>query len=318
MPQPTASDVHVNQPLTNISVAFLQDQAEFISDKVFPIVPVAKQSDRYFQFTKDQWFRSDAQIRGVSQESAGSGFEIDSTPNYRCDVLAVHKDLDDQIIANQDAPLDLDRAATEFVTRSLMLKKEKDWAAKFFKTSLWTGATDATPSTKWNAANSTPIKEVRGRITSIHQKTGYRPNKLILARDVWAAIQDNSDFLDRIAYTATKIVSTGLLASVLEIDEVLIAGAVHNTAAEKATAVMAHVFTAGALLVYAAPRPSLMMPSAGYTFSWTGYLGASPQGLRISRMRADLLRSDRIEGEMAYDQKVVATDMGAFFYTCLA
>lgn len=317
MPQPTPGDVHVNVPLTNMSVAYLQDQGEFIADKVFPSIPVTKQSDRYFVFPKDQWFRTDAAPRGVSQESAGSGFEIDNTPNYFCNPFALHKDIDDQLRANQDAPLDLDRASAEFVTRALVLKREKDWAAKYFKTSLWTGASDFSPSTKWSATNSTPIKEIRASITSVHKKTGFRPNKLVVARDVWAAIQDSSDFLNRIAYTQTKIVSPGLLASVLEVDEVLIAGAVQNTANEKATAVMAHVFTAGALLVYAPPRPSLMSPSAGYTFSWTGLYGASPQGLRIKRFRMEELASDRIEGEMAYDQKVVATDLGAFFYSCL-
>ena len=65
--------------------------------------------------------------------------------------------------------------------------------------------------------------------------------------------------------------------------------------------------------VDAAPRPSLMHPSAGYTFSWTGYLGASQEGLRIMRFRVQEKRSDRVEGEMAYDQKVVAPDLGVFF-----
>ncbi len=45
---PTQTDVHVNQPLTNISVAFMQSDAGFVARKVFPVVPVAKQSDRYY------------------------------------------------------------------------------------------------------------------------------------------------------------------------------------------------------------------------------------------------------------------------------
>jgi hypothetical protein len=115
MPQPTKSDVHVNVPLTNISIAFLQNQDDFIATKVFPNVPVKKQSDRYFVYPKGQWFRSDAQTRGLSQESAGSGYEIDNTPNYYCDVKALHKDIDDQVRANEDTPLSSDRDGTEFV-----------------------------------------------------------------------------------------------------------------------------------------------------------------------------------------------------------
>jgi hypothetical protein len=46
--QPTASDVHVNTPLTNISIAYMQMQSEYKAADIFPIVPVSKQTDRYF------------------------------------------------------------------------------------------------------------------------------------------------------------------------------------------------------------------------------------------------------------------------------
>ena len=42
---PSRGDVHVNRPLTNISIAFLQTQEAFVADRVFPNIPVTKQSD---------------------------------------------------------------------------------------------------------------------------------------------------------------------------------------------------------------------------------------------------------------------------------
>lgn len=318
--QPTPSDVHVNAPLTNIAVAFMQDQKEFIASKVFPNVPVAKQSDSYFQYDKGNWFRTEAKPRGLSEESAGSGFTIDNTPTYYAKVQALHKDIDDQLRANADAPIQLDRDATEFVMRGLLLRREKDWAAKYFTTGVWLGSstgTDIVPSTKWDASGATPIADIRKEIGAVKTKTGIRPNTLVLAEDVWRALQDSADFLDRIAVTQRKIVTAELLASVLELDRVMIGGAVENTAVEGATDVMADLFTDKALLVYAAPRPSILLPSGGYTFSWTGYLGAATEGNRILRFRIDAIKSDRVEGEMAYDQKLVAAECGAFFTTCL-
>lgn len=321
MPQPTPSDVHVNRPLTAISIAFLQDQREFVADRVFPNIPVAKQRDRYFEFPRDQWFRTEARERGLSQESAGSGFDIDNSPTYSANVKALHKDIDDQLRANQDAPLDLDAASAEFVTRGLLLRREKDWASKHFTTGVWTGTstgTDVTPTTLWDASGSTPIKDLRTQITAMKRKTGFMPNKLVLGEEVWSAIQDNGDFLDRISIGRDKVVTTDLLAAVLGLNrmpggEVIIAGGVENIAAEKAASDLRFIFGKSALLVYAAPRPSLMHPTAGYTFSWTGYLGAGVNGLRMLRFRIQEKRSDRVEGEMAYDQKIVATDLGAFF-----
>jgi hypothetical protein len=270
-------------------------------------------------YPKDQWFRTDAQVRGVSQESAGSGYGL-TTETYYAKVQALHKDVDDQIRANADAPINLDAEATEFVTRQLALRREKDWASSYFTTSIWTGSStggDITPSTKWDASGSTPITDIRTQIGAQKAKTGFRPNKLVLAEDVWIALQDNADFLNRISISRDKIVTKDLLASVLEIDEVLIAGAIENSANEGATASMDWVMKDDALLVYAPARPSLMHPSAGYTFSWTGYLGATQQGTRIKRFRMEPIASDRVEGEMAYDLKQVAADLGVFFNATL-
>lgn len=42
MPQPHKSQVHVDRPLSNIAVAYMQRVEEFIAASVFPIVPVGK------------------------------------------------------------------------------------------------------------------------------------------------------------------------------------------------------------------------------------------------------------------------------------
>jgi len=315
MPQPTASDVHVNRPLTNISIAYLQRQEDFIATKVFPNIPVQKQSDQYFTYPKQQWFRTDAQYRAPGTESAGSGYEI-STDSYFAKVQALHKDVDDQIRSNADAPLNLDSEATEFVTRGLALKREKDWAANFFTTGIWTGSStgsDITVSPLWDAASSTPFADIRAEMDAMHKKTGYRPNVLALSRDVWSVLQDHTELLDRIKYTQKGIVTLDLLASALELDRVVVASAVEDTANEGATAVMSWIYSKDVALYYAAPRPSLMAPSAGYCFSWNGYLGGTAEGTRIKRFRMEENESDRIEGSIAYDMKLVASDLGVFF-----
>jgi hypothetical protein len=320
MPQPTVSDVHINKPLTNISVAYFNKDQSFIATRVFPEVPVMKKSDVYFTYPKEQWFRTDAKERPPSTESAGSGYEI-STDNYSCTRFALHKDVDDEIRANADQPLNPDREATLFVSRQMGLKREKDWGSKFFIASLWTGSStggDITPGTKWSAAGSSPIEDIDAQIDAMHQKTGYRPNKLVLPRLVWTKIKNNSDFIDRISVNQTRLVTVELLKTLLELDEVLIADAIENTAAEGKTAVMNWVYGKHALLCYSAPNPSLMEPSAGYTFNWTNFLGAGGQGQRFKKFRMELITSDRVEGEMYYDQKVVATDMGVFFKDVIA
>jgi hypothetical protein len=123
MPQPTSTDVHVNAPLTNISIAYLQDASNFIASQVFPDVPVNKQSDRFYTYDRGNFNRDEAEKRAPGSESAGGGYTIDNTPTYFCDVWAFHKDIPDQVRDNSDAVLDPDREGTEYTTQKLLIRK---------------------------------------------------------------------------------------------------------------------------------------------------------------------------------------------------
>jgi hypothetical protein len=311
MPQPSSSDVHVNVPLTNVSIAWLQDQSNFIADTVFPVVPVNHKSDQYWIYDRFNWFKAKAELRAPATESAGDGWTL-SRATYVADVYAIHKDVDDQIRANSDSAFDMDRDATEFVTRDIALTKDVTWAAKYFTTGVW--ASDVTPATLWDVEPSTPIKDITTEIVNQQRLTSFAPNTLVLTVEVWNVLKNNVDFISRINGGATSstpaIVMPNLLAQVLGIDRVIIAQGVQNIAIEGAAEDMQFIFGKDALLVYAAPRASLLQPTAGYTFVWTRLTGS---GTQIGRFRMDHLKSDRIEAEATWDQKVVSPEMGTFF-----
>jgi len=318
MPTPTRSDVHVNAPLTNVSIAYLQEADHFIASKCFPNISVPKQSDLYFQYDQGDFMRSTAQLRAPGTESAGAGYNL-TTASYSANAIALHKDVDDQIRANADAPLNMDSDATKFLTQQMLIKRDRDWASSFFSGGSWTGSTtagDITPSTKWDASGATPIEDIEAQADSIEAKTGFRGNTLVLGVAAYNALKNSADVVDRIRYTQTGVVSQDLLASLLGMKNVLVARGVYNSALEGATDSISRIYTTDtALLLYVPDSPSLMQPSAGFTFSWNGYSGAGPDGQRVSRFRMDHLRADRIEMEMAYDQKQVSTVLGARFVT---
>ena len=130
MPQPTQTDVHVNTPLTNISIAFMQDTSVFVAARAAPIVPVQKQSDSFYTYNRDDWFRLESRQRAPSTESAGSGYEV-STSTYRADVWAIHKDIDDQTRANADTVISPDRTATLYLSQNALIRKDKQWVIEF-------------------------------------------------------------------------------------------------------------------------------------------------------------------------------------------
>ena len=319
MPQPTLSQVHVNRPLTNLSVAFVQEESNFIAGSVFPTVPVDKKSDDYFTYPRDQWFTDEMKKRAPGGESAGSGYNI-QTDTYSADVWALHKDVPDQIRDNADDPLNLDQDATRFLTQKWLLRREIEWAANFFTTGIWTGSVgggDITPVTKWDAASGDPVQDIQIQMDSMGEKTGFRPNKLVVTPAVHRALRNNEDIKDRIKYVmkvTVDDVTPALLASLIGVQEYHVARATRNTAQEGATRSMSYIMGSDQVgLFYSAPNPGLLIPTAGYTFAWTGFSGASSAGNTISTFRMEHLKSDRVEIEAAWDQKRVASDLGVFF-----
>ena len=316
MPQPTQNQVHVDAILTNISVAYMQQQDNFIASKVFPVVPISKQSDKFFTYTKNDWFRDEAQRRADATESAGGGYNL-GTDTYQADVYAFHKDIGDQTRANADAPINVDREAAEFVTSRLMLKMETQWVSSFFGTGVW--ATDNTPSNLWSDyTSSDPLNDVETGKRAILATTGFAPNTLVLGYDVFKTLKNHPDLVDRIKYTSAQTLTEGLMGSLFDIDRVLVAKAVKATNNEGATG--AYDFTHGknALLCYSAPSPGLLQPSAGYVMSWTGVSGGLGATIGTSRLRLDAFRADRIEAETAFDMKVIGSDLGYFFSSVVA
>lgn len=98
----------------------------------------------------------------------------------------------------------------------------------------------------------------------------------------------------------------------------LVARAIKNSGAEGAAVSMASVHGKNAALYYVAPAPGLLTPSAGYQFAWRGVSDGMGQNIGITRFRIPEIRADRIEAQMAWDYKVVATDLGYFFSACVA
>jgi hypothetical protein len=327
MPQPTLGDVHVNRPLTNISVAFSQQAAgvEYVADRAFPAIPVESASDVYFTYNRGDFNRDEMQLRGLASESAGGGYKLDSTGTYNCKVWSLHKDVDDRIRANSDSPLAPDRDATIYLTQQAMTRKERLWATNYFTTGKWTtdlvgaAAADATHVVYWNRPSSSPIEDIRGAKTQMRLSSGgFAGNVAVFSRPVFDKLIDHPDFIDRVKYGQMPgrpaMSNRQIVAEILELEEVLVMDAVYNSGQEGAAESNAFIGGKSAALFYRPANPGLMTPSAGYTFNWTGFIGATGgAGLRMKTFRMEHLSADRIEIDAAFDQAKVSADLGVFF-----
>jgi hypothetical protein len=317
MPQPDIRDAHVDQLLTILSHAYMNEAENYIADKVFPVIPVRKQSARIAKYTKADWFRDEASLRSPGTESAGTGFSVDTTDTYFCDNYAVHKDIADEVRENTDAPYDPDLEATMLVTDRLLLRREIAFAADFMAISKWGTDANKTAAPWSDYGTGDPIGDVETGKDTIHKTTAREANKIVIGREVWSKLKHHPDFIERIKYTQRGVLTTDIVAAILEIGQILIGKAIKNTYVEgqtDAAAAYSYVVGDSALLLHVAPRPALLTPSAGYTFHWSNFGALS----FIRRLRNDFTQVDRIEAHTYFDQKAIGTDLGYYLYNLVA
>ena len=318
MPQP--NKLYIDAPLTNLSVAFDQSDTEYVADQIFPVVPVAERSGLYWSYPREDWLRDEAQRRMGGTESAGGGFGV-STDTYATDLFAYHKDIDDQTLAAADSALQLDQAAVQFVVSRLRLRQERQAIADFFQTGVWgtdyTGVSSGATGNQFvqwsNTASSHPIADIKKANRGILAVTGRQANTLVLGFDAFNALTVHPDILDRIKYTNSDAITEDVIARYFGVSKLIVATSIVNTAAEGLTPSYAFNVSNSGLLCYSAPNPGLMTPSAGYIFKWTGVSGGLGATIGTSRFRMDHLKADRIEGEIAFSNKIVAPSLGAYF-----
>lgn len=318
--QPTVRDVHVDGILTNISIAYLQSLTDFVADKVFPMVPVAKQSDMYFTYPKQQWFRQHAEVRPPSTETVGSGYE-QATESYMCEVYGFHKDIDDRIMSNYDNPLNPMRDGSEFVSRALIMKREYDFVTTFLTTGVWGTDIDVATNADYNHwdsySDSTPIQDITKLKRTVKETTGFKPNRMVVGGKVFDAIKDHPEILDRVKYTREAIdINPALIARAFDVDQLVVAEGIYDIAQEKEAMDLTPFVDDIVFLYYSPGRPGLLQPAPGYIFTWNGYLN-NPYGAALANFYMRSIRSTRVEGEMAYDMKVIGSDLGVYMHNVI-
>ena len=324
MPRPTLNDRHVNGYLGNVLSVWIQDQKSYIAEDVFPTVPVDNKTDYIAQYTRADWLRDDAKERAPGTESAGGGLGVEEPVEYNCKVFSWHYDLDDQIAGNTSTPFNAQRDGTQIVGQKLLIRKERNFSTSFWGAGRgWNdmaGAAqaNATHFVYLNTAGEDPLKTLSGLINAQGEKTGFRPNVVVMGPDVWEEVKNHSLVLDRIKHTQKGIWTRALMAEALEIDKFLVPGAVYNSAKRGGAENIQYIMKTGVLICYTPKEVSLTKPCSGLTLGWKGYQGASPFGTRVKKFRMDAINSDRIEGDIAIAQKMVCGALGMYLASPLA
>lgn len=313
---PQAGDVHVNAPLTNFSQAwFTAASAESIAD--IGNCPVFKQSDAYFEWSKEDILRAISVKRAPGKpQSEIIGVDVSATASYYADVYSIKTDIEDLVSLNADAAVGYERGKTDLVSEAMARREETEFASVVMTTG-W--GTDITPSTLWSAAGSDPVSDVATGIDTIQKNTGRKPNVLIMGYPVLKALMNNSAILDRLGLggnpSEPRMVTRQALAALFQVDAVKVSTGIANSANPGGAASYDYIVGKHALLAHVPAGNALFTPSAFKRFQWQLPGGAG--GRRVLRWREEP-RTTWIEGEHAFQSKRTATSLGYFFQSVVS
>lgn len=316
-------DLHVDRYLTNYSVGFVQEATNFVANRACSVIPVLKQTDKYVVYDRGYFWRDEAQVRPLGGRPVQVGYKV-SSGTYSCEEYALEHVVDDRQRSNADEPIRLDENASTLLSQKHMIKQDRVWATDMFAATNWTTNYEGFSSTppgdfqflQFNDASSDPIGVIDDAKDRMHEATGFMPNTLVLGSNVKKRFRTHADIADRIKYTRTGIADDEILSSLFEIENVITARSIYNSANEGATDSFNYIVDKnGMWLGYIEQNPALDSPTAIACFAWTGLIPGETNAIGgvMERGRDGRAHSDYFQMRMAWDIKQVSADLGIFF-----
>ncbi len=292
--------------LTNISIGY--PNKGFVGPVLFPQVPVAKQTNKYYVFGRELFGvdpSGDFRAPGtVANEIPGLAV---STDTYFAKEHALQIPVTDEERENVDSPLAPDRDGTELLTMKIWMAREVAMQTLATTAANYPAGNVVTlaGTTQWNDyANSDPIGVIRTGKRVVNASLFMDPNTAIIPYQVMTQLEDHPDFIERIKYSERGVLTEEIIASILGIQKVVVPSLGLSSNNPGQTVALSYLWGKDVVLAYVPDRPGQKVPAYGYEFVW-GY-GGRPQ--MVDRWREEPRASDLIRVRRRYDLKLTALD----------
>lgn len=309
---PLIENIHTDAVLTNISVAITNGK-NLVAPQVWPVVPVKKDSDIFYVYDQSN-LRVD-ETRWAPKTTAKEISWNVSTDTYKTERHALQELVEDDEKQNQDSPIDVMADSAAILAEKLMIRREKRLYDLLNASSTYdSGAiVNVASGNRWDdftSASSDPTEDVATARSTIFGKIGMSPNTMVLPRQVYEAVREHPTVLDRIKYTQVGVITPQLLATLFDIQNVIVAGGIENTAKEGQAASLSSIWGKQVYIGYVAPRPGLRMASWGYHLQ--------SQAMLTDRWRDEERKGDVIRNSYKDVPKLVTKSAGYLLRTVIA
>ena len=308
------SNVHIDQALTDFSLKYTNE--EMIAGRVMPKIKVNKRSNRFFKYNKENAYRiyDDA----VGPKSMPNEVTLGvSNDNYSVDDHALADYVPVETQDNADQPIEPRMDTVMFLQDQLALAWEKRVADVVFAAGTYpTGNKKTlTGNAQWGGSADDPLDDILDAI----EISFMRANCLIFGQETWQKFRTLPEILDAVkSSTRSQSADGGIanrqeIASLFEVDHVLVGRARHITSNEGQSNTYGRVWGKHFAALYVHPSPGIKTLTFGGTFTEQDTLVQSAMD-----MKRGVKGAEYIKVGWNSDEKVIANDLGYLITNAVA
>lgn len=283
------------------------DQRGFIADQLFPVFETPLQSAQYPVIKKEQFLKLQDTSRTPRSGYGRDDFKFDFD-NYATKEEGWEQPIDDVEARLYARYFDIETVSTKRAVDIILRQREAKMAAKVFNTAniTQTGAVAIEWST---AATAVPRANVMAAKASMRSTSGLTPNIGACCKTVFDNLMRCEEITSAFRYTSPIEIGgyeaqRRLMAQYFGLDDILVAGAMKDTADKNLTAVLADIWDDEyfGLFKVSGGGQDLQDPCIGRTFLWTE---DAPQMLVTESYRDEKIRSNVIRVRSNTDQAFI-------------
>lgn len=284
--------------------------ASYVGQFLFPTVDMPTRAAKRIEFDRSSFRRRRTRrAPGAPINRLEFGYEGKPVALHQ-EALGAIIPIEHQQEAQMVPHIDLQQSAVNTVLAVIAMEKEIQQAevARLAASYAAGNKSALAGDDKWSDVDSNPKVQIADAAEVIRARTGRRPNTLLLGPKPAKALSVHPKILDHFKYTTAEVATLKMLASYLDIDNVVRGDAIYDT--DDVTTV--DVWGNDAVLAYVPleGERAMPVPSYGYTYQLAGH----PLVEQI-RWDADI-RSWKNDVLDEFSAEMVGPDAGFLFQNC--
>lgn len=316
MPTPT-STLATQRP--DLAASFEEYDLEasrsgFIGHQILPTMEVAQQAGSFGKIPIEALLanRETRRAPGTGYSRGDWEFETDS---YATEEHGAEEPVDDREAAMYRNYFDAEQFAAARAKDVVLRNAERRIADSIFNTTTWSGGNKTALTNEWDdLTNATPITDVEAAARKVWDGSGLWPNALIINKHVFRNLRRCAQIVDLLKYNGIvdvrpSKITPAMIASILDLDYVLVGDAAKNTAKKGQAATIGKVWSDEfAMVCRICTSGDIREPGLGRTFYFTGD-DADVDG-RVESYRDEVVRSWVMRFRHDVQEKLLYTACG--------